>query len=97
MLYYTIIFHFISLLQKRTLKSMQSIMDKLNAYNEELINEQIDLCTKLTQRWRFFGKSKLRSEIENIEKLRFKTELVSDKLQKEIDYMALGQFKLSPK
>ena len=97
MLYYTIIFHFISLLQMRTLKSMQSIMDKLNAYNEELINEQIDLCTKLTQRWRFFGKSKLRSEIENIEKLRFKTELVSDKLQKEIDYMALGQFKLSPK
>ena len=76
---------------------MQSIVDKLNAYNTELINEQIDLYTKLGQKWRLFGKSKLRSEIENIEKLRFKTERVSDKLQKEINYMALGEFKLSPK
>ena len=76
---------------------MQSIVDKLNAYNTELINEQIELCNKLTQRWRFFGKSNLRGEIEHIEKLRAKTECVSDKLQKEIDYMALGEFKLSPK
>ena len=76
---------------------MQSIVDKLNAYNTELINEQIDLYTKLGQKWRLFGKSKLRSEIENIEKLRIKTERVSDKLQKEINYMALGEFKLSPK
>ena len=56
---------------------MQSIVDKLNAYNTELINEQIDLYTKLGQKWRLFGKSKLRSEIENVEKLRFKLNVLA--------------------
>ena len=72
---------------------MQSILDKLNAYDTELIGEQIELHNKLSQRWRFFGKSKLRREIQHIEKLRAKTECVAEKLQKEIDYMA--EFKLS--
>ena len=76
---------------------MQKIKTKVEEYMIELAEEEFYLQNKLRQWWRLFGKSKLRQEVDEIQYLRATVETIAKKLEEEINYLALGQFKLSPK
>ena len=81
--------------KERMIKEIQDLQTKVEFYLIELIEEQFQLQTEMKKWWRFFSKSKIRREIQKIEKLRSSVEFMANKLQMEVEY--LQQFKLSTK